>query len=63
MMRQIELPEDLCRRVEQLYANQFPGLEACLSFVLENLINDQSASLDMAEERLVKQRLRDLGYV
>lgn len=63
MMRQIELPEDLCRRVEQLYAHQFPGLEACLSFVLENLINDQSASLDMAEERLVKQRLRDLGYV
>jgi hypothetical protein len=63
MMRQIELPEDLCRRVEQLYAHQFSGLEACLRFVLENLANDQSAALDVAEERLVKQRLHDLGYV
>jgi len=62
-MRQIELPEDLCRRVEQLYSNQFSGVEACLRFVLENLVNHRSASLDIAEERLVEQRLRDLGYV
>ena len=63
MMRQIKLPEDLCHRVEQLYANQFSDLEACLSFVLENLVNDRSALLDSAEERVVEGRVRDLGGV
>jgi len=62
-MRQIQLPEQLCQRIEELYGHQFSGIEACLSFILEHLINDQSTQLDRAEERMVEQRLRDLGYV
>ena len=62
-MRSIELPEALCQRVEQLYGQHFPDIEKCLYFVLEQLASDQSTLLDLAEERVVKQRLRDLGYV
>jgi hypothetical protein len=62
-MRQIQLPEDLCRRIEEHYSHQFSNIEACLRFILERLANDQSTELDRVEEQIVEQRLRDLGYV
>ena len=61
--RQVQLPEDLCAAAELQYGRSFPSLEELLSFVLRELLRDDSARLNAAEERVIEQRLRDLGYV
>jgi hypothetical protein len=32
-------------------------------FILRDLLNDEASHLDEAEQRLVEERLRDLGYL
>jgi len=61
--RQISLPEDLCAEAERRFASQFDSLESFLEFVMRELIQDESESLDKVEQALLEQRLRDLGYV
>ena len=61
--RQISLPEELCSAAERRFAPQFDSLEASLEFVLREIVQDDAASLDKAEQALLEQRLRDLGYV
>ena len=61
--RQIRLPEELCRAAEQKFAPQFENLESLMEFVLRELIGDKGEALDRAEQELLEQRLRDLGYV
>jgi hypothetical protein len=41
----------------------FGSLDELLTFVLEELLREDAAELDQAEERLVAQRLRELGYI
>jgi hypothetical protein len=61
--RQISLPEELCSAAELRFAPQFDNVESFLEFVLRELIQDDAESLDKAEQALLEQRLRDLGYV
>jgi hypothetical protein len=61
--RRIELPADLCETVEQRFSAQFGGLEPFLTYVLQQLVRDESKQMDEAERRLVEERLRDLGYM
>ena len=37
------------------------GLEELLVFVLQELLRDQAAQMDQAEQRVIEQRLKDLG--
>lgn len=62
-MRQIQLPSDLCATAEKKFAQTFGSLEELLTFVLRDLIRDEAAALDRAEQRLVEERLRELGYL
>ena len=57
--RQIALPEPLCVAVEKRFGN----LESFLTFVMGELLRDEAAVLDRKEQRLVEERLRDLGYL
>ena len=61
--RPLQLPEDLCAAAEVRYGGYFRSVEDLLSFVLRELLRDDAAQLNAAEERVIEQRLRDLGYV
>ena len=62
-IREVHLPEDLCKRAEQRYGVQFGSLEQFLEFVLQSLVKDDIAQMDQSEQRIVEQRLKDLGYI
>ena len=61
--RDVRLPADLCAAAEQKFGKQFGGLEELLSFVLRELLRDETAQFDQQEQRLVEERLRELGYL
>lgn len=61
--REVRLPADLCAAVEQKLGQQFGSLEELLVFVLRELLRDEGAQLDQQEQRLVEERLRELGYL
>lgn len=62
-VREVRLPEDLCHQAESRFAARFGSLEEFLVFVLRELLRDEAAQMDQAEQRLIEQRLRDLGYI
>lgn len=61
--RTVRLPEELCRQAEQRFAARFGSLEELLTFVLREILRDEAAQMDQAEQRIIEQRLRDLGYI
>jgi hypothetical protein len=61
--RTVNLPEDLCAAAEKSLASQFDSLEALLSFLLQEIAKDDASKCDQAEERIIEERLRDLGYI
>lgn len=61
--REIQLPADLCAAAELKFAKSFGNVEELLAFVLRNLLNDEASKMDAAEQELVEQRLRELGYL
>ncbi len=62
-MREVKLPEDLCEKIEQLYATRFGTLDQFLIFVLEDLAQDNASQANQAEQRVIEERLKDLGYI
>jgi hypothetical protein len=42
---------------------EFGSLEPLLERVLRNLLSDEAAQADEGEQRVIEQRLRDLGYL
>jgi hypothetical protein len=60
--RKISLPEDACAAAERRFP-QFENLETLLEFVLRELSRGQAESLNQAEQSLLEQRLKDLGYI
>lgn len=61
--RDVRLPADLCAAVEKRFAQTFASVEELLTFVLRDLANDEASKFDQAEQRLVEERLRELGYL
>jgi hypothetical protein len=57
--REVSLPEPLCSAVERKFGN----LESFLTFVMGEVLRDEAAILDQNEQRLVEERLRELGYL
>ena len=62
-VRTINLPEDVCTEAEKWMAGRFNTLESLLGFLLQEIVRDDAGKLDEAEERIVEQRLKDLGYI
>lgn len=62
-MRNVQLPSDLCLAAEKKFGHAFASLEELLTFILRDLVHDSAAQLDQAEQRLVEERLRALGYL
>jgi hypothetical protein len=57
--RQVSLPEAMCVAVERKFGN----LESFLTLVMNEVLRDQAAVLDQNEQRIVEERLRELGYL
>jgi len=61
--RTVRLPEEVCVAAEKWLPGKFDDLEALLTFLLTESIKEDGEKLDQAEEEMVEQRLRDLGYI
>jgi len=61
--RTVNLPEDLCTAAEKSLTGRFDSLEALLSFLLQEITKDDASEFDQAEEQIIEERLRDLGYI
>ena len=61
--REIRLPAELCAAAEQKFSGTFRNLDQLVAFVLEELIRGDTIDLDRADQALVEQRLKDLGYI
>ena len=57
--RQVSLPESLCVAIERKFGN----LESFLTFAMTEVLRDEAAPLDQNEQRIVEERLRELGYL
>jgi hypothetical protein len=62
-MRSVNLPAELCAQAEKKFGKNFGNVEQLLEFVLRDLLRDDAAQADAAEQRLVEERLRELGYL
>lgn len=62
-LRTVRIPADLCAAVEQRFADRFDGIEPLLIFVLEDLLREDASKLEQAEEQIIEERLRELGYI
>jgi len=61
--REIRLPTDLCAAAEERFGGTFPGVEELVTFLLQELIRGDTLKLDRADQAIVEDRLRDLGYI
>jgi hypothetical protein len=62
-VREVRLSSELCQAAEQRYAAQFGSLEKFLEFVMQTLVRDDAAQMDQAEQRIIEERLKNLGYI
>ena len=62
-LRTVRLQADLCAAAEQQFADQFAGIESLLTSVLQELLRDDTSKLEQAEEQIIQERLRELGYI
>jgi hypothetical protein len=62
-MRDVRLPADLCAAAEKRFAGTFASVEELLVFILRDLSRGEASQFDEAEQRLVEERLRELGYL
>ena len=61
--RDVRLPSKLCETVEHRFGARFGTLEDLLIHVLEELVRDDPSQMDREEQRIIEERLKDLGYV
>ena len=62
-LREVRLPDELCHEAERRFSARFGSLEEFLVFVLRELLRDEAAQMDQAEQRVIEERLKDLGYI
>lgn len=62
-MRDLRLPLHLCQSAEEKYGSRFGTVEQFLTYVLEQLVRDDAMKMDQEEQRIIEERLKDLGYI
>ena len=61
--REIRLPAEICAKAEEKFGGTFRSLDELLTFVLQELLRTDTLELDQADQKVVEDRLRDLGYI
>lgn len=62
-LREIRVPEDLCKAAEKKLANRFKSVEELIIFLLSEISQDEAGQLDDREKRMIDERLKSLGYM
>lgn len=62
-MREIRLPADLCAAAEAKFKGKFGSVDEMLTVVLRELLREDASRADEAEQKMVEERLRELGYI
>lgn len=62
-MRNIQLPEELCRRAEEKFRHRFGSLHDLLASTLNELLRDDVIAMDEQETKIIEERLKGLGYI
>jgi hypothetical protein len=62
-LREILLPLDLCAAIEKKFGKTFGSVEELVLFLLQELVKRDTADLDRADQAVVEERLRELGYI
>lgn len=62
-IREVPLPAELCEAAEKRFGAQHGGLEQFVTFVLQELLREDAYQMDQAEQGIVEEKLRDLGYI
>ena len=62
-MRDIRLASDLCAAAEAKFGQRFGTLEEFLTFLLREVLRDDALKADAEEQRMIDERLRELGYL
>lgn len=60
--RDLKLPEELCAAAERKFGKTFDNIEVFLDYVLRDLLKDEAEEMDQAEQKIIEERLRELGY-
>jgi hypothetical protein len=61
--REIYIPADLYSAAEKKFCNDFHSVGELVIFLLQEMISRDTVALDQADQQLVEERLRDLGYI
>jgi hypothetical protein len=61
--REIRLPSELCAKAEEKFGDTFRSVDELVAFLLQELVLGDTLDLDRADQALVEERLRDLGYI
>jgi Arc/MetJ-type ribon-helix-helix transcriptional regulator len=61
--RNIAVPEELCRRAEEKFADRFSSTDELIVFLLRELLRNDALKMDEQEQKMIEERLRGLGYV
>jgi hypothetical protein len=61
--REIRLPADLCAAAEKKFGGTFRNVDDLVAFLLQELVSADTVDLDRADQAVVEERLRDLGYI
>ncbi|HZR56181.1 MAG TPA: hypothetical protein VFA74_04875 [Terriglobales bacterium] len=62
-MRDLRLPQELCEAAEQRFGKRFGKFEDFLVYVLQRLVSEDAEQMDQDEQRIIEDRLKDLGYI
>ena len=61
--RKIQIPGDLCAAAEEKFGGAFRSVDELVVFLLRELIRRDTADMDRADQAVVEERLRALGYI
>jgi hypothetical protein len=61
--REIRIKESLYQAIQDRFGDQFGSVDELVGFVLQELLRDDTTTLDESEQQMIRSRLKDLGYL
>jgi len=61
--REIQLPEELCASAEKKFGPRFGRVDELIVFLLREITQYEASQMDLAEQKIIEERLRGLGYI
>jgi hypothetical protein len=61
--REIRIPSDLYTSAGKKFGNRFQTVDELVVFLLQELISGDTTALDQADQQVIEERLRNLGYI